>query len=148
MTTDPAKFGVGDASFKAAGGERGIRALVDTFYDLMEADPRFRTIWEMHPPDRTMSRDKLAVFLCGWLGGPRNYQAKYGSLNIPRAHQHLTVGLPERDQWLSCMAQAIDECIDDKAFRTYLVEQLSVPANAIVKRSQAMADSAAESDQL
>ena len=78
------KYGVGDASFQAAGGEAGIRRLVDDFFDRMGSDDRFKTIWEMHPANKAISRDKLARFLCGWLGGPKLYREKYGGISIPR----------------------------------------------------------------
>ena len=86
--TDP-PYGVGDASFQAAGGREGIFKLVNEFFDRMGSDDRFATIWDMHPDDKEMSRDKLTRFLCGWLGGPKLYHEKYGSIGIPRVHAHL-----------------------------------------------------------
>jgi hemoglobin len=67
-------YGIDDASFLAAGEETGIRKLVDEFFDRMGSDPRFEVICEMHPEDKEVSRDKLARFLCGWLGGPKLFQ--------------------------------------------------------------------------
>lgn len=130
------QFGKGDTSFRAAGGEAGLKKLVDAFYDRMGTDPRFRTIYEMHPPDIETSRDKLARFLCGWLGGPRRYSEKYGSLNIPAVHAHLPISEAERDQWLTCMHEAVAEQSYDDAFKRYLLQQLAVPATAIHKRCQ------------
>ncbi|MBT5220864.1 MAG: globin, partial [Woeseia sp.] len=80
------QYGTGDASFQAAGGETGIRKLVNEFFDRMGSDPRFVTIHGMHPEDKEISRDKLARFLCGWLGGPKLYNEKYGAIGIPRVH--------------------------------------------------------------
>ena len=92
MSNDAVKpYGTGDASFRAAGGAAGLRKLVDDFYDLMGTDARFATIFAMHPTDVEVSRDKLARFLCGWLGGPKLYHEKYGSIGIPegaRASRH------------------------------------------------------------
>lgn len=127
-------FGSGDASFRAAGGEPGIRQLVDTFFDRMASDSRFRVIHEMHPDDNAMSRDKLARFLCGWLGGPKLYQQKYGSIGIPRAHGHLPIAHAERDQWLTCMQESIDEQPYSAEFREYLLTQLRVPAEGVRRR--------------
>ena len=100
------KFGDGDTSFLAAGEEAGVRALVDHFYDLMGSDESYSPIREMHPADNQTSRDKLARFLCGWLGGPRLYNEKYGQIIIPAAHAHLDIGDAEHDQWLACMHAA------------------------------------------
>jgi hemoglobin len=127
-------YGVGDASFQAAGGEPGICKLVDEFFNRMGSDPRFAVIYEMHPDDKEESRDKLARFLCGWLGGPKLYHEKYGSISIPRVHQHLAIATPERDQWLTCMAETVDEQAFDSAFKKYLMEQLFVPAEGVRRR--------------
>jgi hemoglobin len=43
----------------------------------------------MHKGDLETIKDKLSLFLMGWLGGPRLYADKYGSISIPQAHQHL-----------------------------------------------------------
>jgi hemoglobin len=128
------RYGVGDSSFLAAGGESGIRRLVDMFFDRMGNDARFATIYAMHPEDKEISRDKLARFLCGWLGGPKLYQEKYGAIGIPRVHQHLAIKTPERDQWLTCMAESVEEQPFDPSFKRYLMEQLYVPAEAVRRR--------------
>ena len=90
MTVNPDRpSATDDASYQAAGGEDGIRKLVDAFFDRMGSDPRFATIYAMHPEDKDVSRDKLACFLCGWLGGPKLYHEKDGAIGIPRVHAHL-----------------------------------------------------------
>ena len=128
------RYGIEDASFQAAGGEVGIRKLVDGFFDRMGSDPRFDVIHEMHPEDKEMSRDKLARFLCGWLGGPKLFQEKYGGISIPRVHEHLAIATPERDQWLTCMRETVAEQPFEPNFRTYLMEQLFVPAEGVRRR--------------
>lgn len=130
-------YGTGDASFQAAGGEAGLRKLVDNFFDRMGTDQRFATIYEMHPDDIEVSRDKLARFLCGWLGGPKRYQEKYGSIGIPRVHAHLPIGTAERDQWLTCMSESVAEQDFAPDFKRYLMEQLAVPAEAVRRRCEA-----------
>ena len=131
------QYGVGDASFRAAGGKDGIFTLVDNFFDRMGSDERFATIWDMHPDDKDISRDKLARFLCGWLGGPRLYNEKYGAIGIPRVHAHLAIDTPERDQWLTCMSESVAEQPFAPEFKIYLMEQLFVPAEAVRRRCAA-----------
>jgi len=121
-------YGVEDASFKAAGGEVGVRKLVNAFYDHMNELPDAQRIREMHPEDISESREKLARFLCGWLGGPKLYKEKYGTIRIPVAHSHLDIGIAERDAWLLCMQHALDEQDYPERFKKYLIEQLFVPA--------------------
>ena len=122
-------YGDGDSSYLAAGGEAGLRRLVDDFYDAMAHLPEAKRIRDMHSKDLTGSRDKLARFLCGWLGGPKRYQEKYGTIRIPKAHNHLDIGLEERDAWLRCMEEALKTQPYALSFKTYLMAQLFVPAD-------------------
>ena len=69
MMTD--QFGVEDASYQAVGKEPGVRALVKDFYRIMGENPKYARLRAMHKNDIDVSEDKLASFLCGWLGGPR-----------------------------------------------------------------------------
>jgi hemoglobin len=131
-TNEP--YGTGDASFQAAGGEAGIRQLVDEFFGRMGADERFATIYAMHPEHKDVSRDKLARFLCGWLGGPKLYNEKYGAIGIPRVHAHLAIATAERDQWLTCMTETVELQPFAADFKKYLMEQLFVPAEAVRRR--------------
>lgn len=135
MTLDTNRpYGTGDASFQAAGGEAGIRRLVDAFFDRMSTDERFATIHTMHPQPLDVSRDKLARFLCGWLGGPKLYNEKYGAIGIPRVHAHLAIATAERDQWLTCMAESVELQPFATDFKEYLMAQLFVPAEAVRRR--------------
>lgn len=131
-------YGSGDTSYQAAGGEAGLRRLVDAFYDRMGSDQRFATINAMHPENRDVTRDKLARFLCGWLGGPKLYQQKYGAIGIPRVHAHLAIASAERDQWLTCMAESVEEQTFAPEFKTYLNEQFYVPAEAVRRHRAAI----------
>lgn len=133
---DERPYGQDDASYLAAGKQDGIRRLIDNFFDRMGGDPRFRTIFELHPEDKEISRDKLARFLCGWLGGPSLYREKYGSISIPRDHEHLPIRSAEKEQWLTCMKESIDEQPFRDDFKTYLIEALHVPAEGVRRRRE------------
>jgi hemoglobin len=130
VSTDPA-YGSGDTTFRAAGGEAGIRRLVDKFYDIMSSDEKYRRIWEWHTQDNEISRDKLSRFLCAWMGGPRLFNEKYGPISIPSAHAHLAVTEVERDLWLSCMQEALAHQDYPDSLVQYLLKELAVPAERI-----------------
>lgn len=132
MPDDLSAYGAGDTTYLAAGGEPGIRKLVNDFYDIMSREQRFDTIFGMHPNTGEQSRDKLTLFLCGWAGGPRSYSEKYGPISIPNAHAHLKVGPSERDQWLLCMSEALAKQAYPSDLKRYLIKQLSIPAERIV----------------
>lgn len=132
MTTaqQPA-FGSGDSSFRAAGGSDGIRRLVEDFYMIMDSAPEAAKVRQMYPQDLSLAREKLAVFLCGWLGGPRHYAERFGPLNIPQFHSRWPIGDVASDAWLGCMALAIERQGYSAAFAEYLLAQLQVPAARI-----------------
>lgn len=130
--SDAHAYGEGDATYQAAGGEAGIRALVEDFYDVMATNPSYATIVGWHPDDLSVSVDKLARFLCGWMGGPKRYREKYGPISIPGVHRHLGVGNDEMQQWLDCMDEALARQPYPPELVSYLLEQLAVPARRIV----------------
>ena len=131
MKPEEIKYGIGDASYLAAGELEGIKVLVESFYKYMDTLPLAKDIRNMHPKNIAVSEDKLTLFLCGWLGGPKLYREKYGSIHIPQAHKMLDIGIPERDAWMSCMKMAISDQDYAESFKTYLLEQLFVPAERI-----------------
>ena len=100
-------FGFGDTTFKAAGGEAGVTRLVEAFYSLMATDPRFDALHTLHPKPLQRSVDRLAAFLCGWMGGPPVYQAIKGTVCLTDPHEPYRIGPMERDQWLACMDEAL-----------------------------------------
>ncbi|ANY87343.1 MULTISPECIES: group II truncated hemoglobin [Pseudomonas] len=129
-------YGTGDASYQAAGGIDGLRRLVDDFYRLMDQCPEASSIRRMHPDNLEGSRDKLACFLSGWLGGPRLYSERYGPIAIPSFHAQWPIDEEHANLWLSCMAQAIALQPWAADFAEYLLRQLRVPAERIVQASR------------
>jgi hemoglobin len=99
-----------------------VRALVDRFYDLMDLEPGFAGLRALHPPVLDGSRDKLHWFLCGWLGGPDLYQQRFGHPRLRARHLPYAIGIAERDQWMACMIQAMDEREIDTALAQRLAE--------------------------
>ena len=134
--TESKTWGNGDATFQAVGGQEGVTALVDRFYELMGTNPDYKVIWDLHPPDRDMSRDKLTRFLCAWMGGPRLYKEKYGAISIPGVHAHLPITEAEKAQWLNCMGDALNSLGVQQELSSYLLEQLAIPAGRIVSASK------------
>ena len=113
-------FDAQNTPFELIGGEEPVRALVDSFYDHMDQDEAFKGIRDLHPADLADSREKLSLFLCGWLGGPQYYVEKHGHPRLRMRHAPFPIGESERDQWLSCMAIAMDQCSIEGELRTFL----------------------------
>jgi hemoglobin len=131
MNPPKLEYGENDCSYQAAGELAGLTKLVDAFYDFMEALPEAEIIRSMHREDLEESRKKLAYFLSGWLGGPKLYAQHFGSIIIPKAHRHLSIGHKEAEAWILCMQKAVDIQPYEQSFKVYLIEQLRVPAERI-----------------
>jgi len=112
----------GPTPFAIVGGEPGVRALVDRFYDLMDLEPAFAGVRALHPSTLDGSRDKLHWFLCGWLGGPDLYVQRFGHPRLRARHLPYAIGIAERDQWMACMMQAMQESSVDAALAQRLTE--------------------------
>jgi hemoglobin len=97
----------GQSPYELLGGEAVVRRLVDTFYDQMDEDPEFFGIRKLHPASLAASRDKLSMFLTGWLGGPPLYTSEFGHPRLRARHLPFAIGEAERDQWMACMAKAL-----------------------------------------
>ena len=109
-------------AFELVGGEERIRALVDRFYDLMELEPEFAAIRAMHPSSIDGSRDKLFWFLCGWMGGPDHYIERFGHPRLRARHLPYAIASNERDQWLRCMAWAMQDVGIDEEMQERLMQ--------------------------
>jgi hemoglobin len=118
-------------TFNALGGVAGVKALVNSFYDIMAERPEARKIRDMHPADLGPTRDNLTLFLCGWLGGPPLYKEKYGSIDLTNLHSPLEINVAERDMWLSCMEKALEKQAIGDDLKEYLLERFRVPAGKI-----------------
>ncbi|MFN7725557.1 MAG: group II truncated hemoglobin [Rubrivivax sp.] len=108
--------------FQRLGGEAGVRGLVDRFYDLMDLEPGYAALRAVHPPTLDSARDKLFWFLCGWLGGPNHYIERFGHPRLRARHLPYAIGLVERDQWLACMVQAMEETAVEPVLAQRLAE--------------------------
>ncbi len=109
------------------GAEQGtqiIRNLVETFYDIMDSDPKVTGLRALHQPDLTEAREKLFMFLTGWTGGPQLYIERYGHPRLRARHMPFPIGESERDQWMYCMIQAMHQLQFDDTLMKHIANQL------------------------
>lgn len=109
--------------YEALGGEAVVRRLVDRFYELMDTLPEAQGIRALHPDDLASSREKLFLFLTGWLGGPPLYVERFGHPRLRARHLPFPIGESERDQWLFCMQQSVNELDVEQQWRDFLMEK-------------------------
>jgi hemoglobin len=95
--------------YQQLGGDAKVRELVERFYDLMELDPAYAQLRRVHGSTLESAREKLYLFLSGWLGGPSLYTDRFGHPMLRARHLPFAIGTVERDQWMACMVQAMKE---------------------------------------
>jgi hemoglobin len=126
--------------FELLGGEQDgterIHSLVETFYDVMDSDPRAKGIRAMHQSDLASAREKLFMFLTGWTGGPQLYIERYGHPMLRRRHIPFSIGESERDQWMYCMIKAMQTLNFEESLMIKLVEQLYDVADFMRNRAE------------
>lgn len=97
--------------FELLGGAAAVRALVEQFYQVMSArEPALARLHE-HDADGSVARgprDRFALFLIGWLGGPQDYVERYGHPRLRMRHAKVIVDAAMRDAWLRSMTAALD----------------------------------------
>ncbi len=112
------------APYAQLGGDAGVRALVDAFYDRMDLEEAFAGIRRLHPASLDGSRDKLYWFLSGWLGGPQLYVERLGHPRLRARHLPFPIAAAERDAWLACMRMAMDDVAVPAALAEALMNAL------------------------
>jgi hemoglobin len=124
--------------FERFGGEAPVRALVERFYDLM--DEREPELAALHAREEgkvsRASRDRFALFLIGWLGGPETYMALHGHPRLRMRHARVPVDTAMRDAWLRCMNQALDESAIPGELRAFLRARLADVADFLRNRPE------------
>ena len=118
-----------ETPFAWIGGESQVHALVDRFYDLMDLEPEYAALRAAHGTELVNAREKLKMFLTGWLGGPQRYTEQFGHPRLRMRHMPFSIGIAERDQWVACMDQAMQETEIDGALRTRLKESFMQTAD-------------------
>lgn len=113
---------VANPHYRLIGGEDGIRRLVELFYALMDELPEARAIRALHPGDLSHAKERLFMFLSGWLGGPQLYAEHFGHPRLRRKHQAFPIGEAERDAWMLCMTRALAEVVPDAKLRAQITQ--------------------------
>ncbi len=101
----------GPTPYELLGGRDAALALAKAFYDTMEAhEPELTRLHRLDEHGRVHpeARERFALFLVGWLGGPQEYIQRHGHPRLRRRHGHVAIGAAMRDAWLRSMQRALD----------------------------------------
>jgi len=126
--------------FDLIGGETKVRELVDRFYDYMDSLNEVSHIRDMHAKSLRASREKLFLFLSGWLGGPDLYIQKYGHPRLRMRHLPFAIDTQARDQWLHCMNQALDDMHLEDRLSAHLKRSFYATADHMRNKADFQAD--------
>jgi hemoglobin len=96
----------GATLYDTVGGMPFFEALVDHFYDGVQADRALLSLYP-EPEDLGPARHKLALFLAQYWGGPTTYHEERGHPALRMRHAPFAIGTGERDRWLMHMRAAI-----------------------------------------
>ena len=88
-------------------GEEKLRELCAAFYRRVKVDP---ILSRMYPEDDMDGAEKrLADFLVMRFGGSDEYMETRGHPRLRMRHAPFTIGVVERDQWLTLMGESMRE---------------------------------------
>ena len=102
--------------------EATLQRLHSDVRGVLDLEPAYAETRALHPTTLEGSRDKLFWFLCGWTGGPDHYIERFGHPRLRARHMPFPIGIRERDQWMACMVQAMQEQAVDPALAGRLAE--------------------------
>jgi hemoglobin len=125
--------------FDELGGEANVRALVERFYDAMDrTEPALARLHACDEAGRVSraSRDRFALFLIGWLGGPQDYVAQHGHPRLRMRHARVAVDVAMRDAWMRCMVLALEESGVSPELRSYLEPRFGEVADFMRNRPE------------
>jgi hemoglobin len=100
-----------DTPFARIGGADTVRALAEEFYEEMfRSEPALTRVHAQDPDGRVKKeqRDRFALFLIGWLGGPKDYVEQHGHPRLRMRHATVPIESTLRDAWVRCMTKAME----------------------------------------
>jgi hemoglobin len=113
-----------DTPYQRVGGSAAVKALVEAFYDEMEQhEPALAKLHALDEAGKVSrgSRDRFALFLTGWLGGPQDYTQQHGHPRLRMRHAKVAVEETMRDAWTRSMGRALERQALEPEVRAYLV---------------------------
>ena len=105
------------------GGEIFLRDLVETFYDLVEQDPRGENLRSLHFKGHGIAHARVEQFnfLNAFFGGRRYYAEKRGHMDIKLMHAHVPITNQDAEDWLFLMEKVVDEYIISEPLKNRLM---------------------------
>jgi hemoglobin len=89
-------------------GEAQIYRMLEDFYAELEQSP----LRALFPADMLAASRKSAAFFVGLLGGPPQYQQRYGSPMLRARHIPFPIDEAARQEWLACFERVLANAVE------------------------------------
>ena len=119
--------------YEFVGGMPFFEELVERFYARVATD---EVLLRLYPDqvDLGPARERLALFLAQYWGGPQTYSESRGHPRLRMRHMPFEVGQVERDHWLAAMTAALDEMAPPDLVRERFDAYFEMSADAMMNR--------------
>ena len=124
-----------DSPFQMIGGRAFVERVAARFYEVMERDePALAAVHRQAAAGGIDPgvKERFALFLVGWLGGPQEYMERHGHPRLRMRHARVPVDASMRDAWLRCMKRALDDCAVSGHVRAFLDQRFAEVANFLM----------------
>lgn len=115
--------------YENLGGAEGIRNLVEAFYPRVQQNELLAPLF---PEDIMPVVEKQFMFLSQFFGGPALFSEAYGHPMMRARHLKFPITDRHADEWLKCMALALEEIGVEDSLREDVLKRLSGPARHFV----------------
>jgi hemoglobin len=93
-------------------GRDNIYRMIEDFYRELGASP----IRAMFPQDLVSSSHKSAAFFVQLLGGPQEYNERFGPPRMRGRHLPFRITSSARNEWLACFERVLARAVADYSF--------------------------------
>ena len=109
--------------FTAVGGQLFFDRLVERFYVRVAADD---VLLRLYPDQEDLgpARERLALFLGQYWGGPETYSEQRGHPRLRMRHVPFTIGDEERGHWVRAMDEALEETLPEAPLDSELRDEV------------------------
>jgi len=122
--------------FEAIGGEPTIKAIANSFYDIMSTDAIAAELLALHPQPLDRIRHVFFLYLMMWMGGPNEFEKQHGHPRLRARHLPFTVTPALKAQWMYCMKKAMYQHVSNLALANRLLAALDDLAEHMINHPE------------
>lgn len=120
--------------YEMMGEQAAVERLVVEFFRRLDADAAAAPARTLYPESLEQPIERLTLFVVAWFGGPLWYHAKYGQPRLRASHAEFAIDDAARDAWMTCMREALVECVPDEELRLAMLHDFQVVADHVHNR--------------